>query len=731
MAAEYEKFDLPLGDDGDELQMGVEGYDATEVLPPDDFLEDAYIEGSEQDSEDGEPAYDVSVATDAFLKFIRDTYADDYGADSENREAALEDLKFLAGEQWPDKIKRKRINKNKPVLTLNRLPAFIGLVVNQRRQNEASIHVLPDEGGDKKVADIRQGLIRSIEKKSRAHYAYNTAHLNQVACGDGAFEVCLEYADDDVFEQEIVIKAIPNAMAVLWDRMSTDPTGRDAGHCFVEDYLTVREFKEAYPDAKVTDFNGDPTMTTEARGEGWFINNTVRVVNFWRMRSELRTLALLGVLDAQGQPTGDSEVVDVTDVEPQEWQPRVLLNPSTGQPYVRRSRVRYAESYVTNGVELLAGPYRMPSPRVPVFRAVGWEVYIGQRVERFGLVRFLKDPQRMHNYWRSVVVEKLMQTPRPKWIAPSTAVEGREKAFRNSAQSDDPLLVYNGDAGVAPTLMPPAQLEEALINEAGMAAQDIRDISNLHEASLGMAGNEVSGRAITARQEIGETGVAIYQDNLNAAIEECGRVINRLIPYIYDTPRKVRILGVDDKETLEAINMDGGVDITEGRYDVSITTGPSYTTKRRQASESMLNMVNAMPDTLAVAADQIIENQDWPGAEKIAKRLRANLPANLVDPNDLTDEELEAREAASQQQQEAMALERAEKEAEIGMKQAQSEDYRARAADAAARAAKTYAEIDFERARLMAENERAQFEVLLDGARFYAELTDQGDENYG
>jgi len=408
-----------------------------------------------------------------------------------------------------------------------------------------------------------------------------------------------------------------------------------------------------------------------------------------------------------------------------------MVNPQTGAPYIRRSRVRYAESYITNGIELLGGPYRMPVPRVPVFRAVGWEVYIGQRVERFGLVRFLKDPQRMHNYWRSVVVEKLMQTPRPKWLAPSTAVEGRESAFRNAAQSDDPLLVYNGEAGTAPTLMPPAQLEDALINEAGMAAQDIRDISNLHEASLGMAGNEVSGRAITARQEIGETGVAIYQDNLNAAIEECGRVINALIPYVYDTARKVRILGADDREQLIAINSDDSIDITEGRYDVTITTGPSFATKRRQAAESMLNMVNAMPDTLAVAADKIIEAQDWPLSEEIAKRLRMNLPAGMVDMDELSEEEQAARAAAEQAQQEEMAFVRAEREAEIGMKQAQSEDYRARAADAAARAAKTYAEIDFERVRLMQDTEKEQFEMLLNGARFYAELTDQGDENYG
>lgn len=713
--------DVPLDE---EDEYGADGAldldpdaDYTRPIPPQDFLE----EYTTEDPETGEVTYDYASAEGEFLKFIRETYQDDWSADEENREAALEDLKFLAGDQWPDRVRRKRLSRQKPVLTLNRLPAFIGLVVNQRRMNEAAIHVLPDETGDKKIAEIRQGLIRSIEKRNRAQTCYNRAHLNQVACGDGAWKVCLEYADDDVFEQDIKIKPIPNALSVVWDRMSVDPTGADADHVFVEDYYTEREFKRAFPDARVTSFSGDAALTSEARGEGWFINNTVRVVEFWRMREEMRTLIL----------TQTGEVMDVTDEPQQVWLGLVAVNPETGRPYVRRSRVRYAEMYVTNGLELLEGPYRMPIPRLPVVRAVGWEVYVGQKVERFGLVRFLKDSQRMHNYWRSVVVEKLMQTPRAKWIAPSTAVEGREQSFRTAAQSDDPLLVYNGDAGTAPQLMPPAQMEEALINEAGMAAQDIRDISNLHEASLGMVSNEVSGKAISARQRVGETGTALYQDNLNLGIEETGRILNKLIPYVYDTARTVRILGTDDREMLQEINTSADNKLDLGKYDVTIVTGPSYATKRQEAAESMLNMVNAMPQTMQFAADKIVEAQDWPGAEAIAKRLRAQLPPGMVDEDELSDEERAMRQQAAQVAQRKDQIEERSAMAEIAMKEAQAADYQARAQQAQAQAAKAFSEIDLRQAEVFAKLDDMQIKTLLEAARTYAEMTDQGDENYG
>ena len=62
------------------------------------------------------------------------------------------------------------------------------------------------------------------------------------------------------------------------------------------------------------------------------------------------------------------------------------------------------------------------------------------------------------------------------------------------------------------------QIEGALIEQADTAANDLNDISNLHEASLGKQSNEVSGRAILARQRVGETGTIVYQDNLELAI---------------------------------------------------------------------------------------------------------------------------------------------------------------------------------------------------------------------
>jgi hypothetical protein len=608
----------------------------------------------------------------AFLKHIRTEIDLDMTADQDNQKAALEDAKFLVGNQWPDDIKARREGAQKPTLTINRLPAFVAQIIGNRRLNETVIKIVPDNGGTKAVAHVREGLIRSIQKSSRAKIAYDKANEGQVIGGLGNFQVVLEYAADDVFDQDIRIAAILNPHAVVWDRMLADPTGSDAGHVTVMDDIPVAVFRKAYPGAVTADAIGDATLLTELRLGNWINDNLIRVASYWRMRSRVRTLALFT----------DGSVQDVTDKDPAVYAEQVMKR-KDGTPIMREAERRYAELYVVSGMELLDGPYELPIPRVPVLRVPGWEANVGEVRHRWGLVRFLKDPQRLHNYWRSVVAEKLMLTPKAPWVARAGAVAGREDAWRKAHLSDDPLLIFNDDAAEAPVRTPPAQMEQALILEAGTSTQDIKDISNLHEASLGQQSNEVSGKAIMARQRVGELGSVIYNDNLNLAIEQAGVIINELIPIAYTGPRTIKIVGPDDKEALQVINNSDdpeSIDISIGKYAVSVTTGPSYVTKRIEAAESMLNMVNAIPNTMALAADKIVEAQDWPGADEIARRLRSALPPGTVDQQDMTPQQQQDQQQAAQVQVQQAELAKRMAEAELAEQLAKVEEIKAKTA---------------------------------------------------
>lgn len=582
----------------------------------------------------------------AFLEQMRKDFYDDVMADKLNREAMLEDLQFMVADQWTDAVRSVREAAGKPVLTVNRIPAFVAQIVGNRRLNETEIKVVPDNGGTVPVARVREGLIRSIQKISRADIAYDTALQNAAICGLGNFQITIDYDSDDVFEQTMKFEAIPDALAVVWDRMVFDPTGADAGHVFVVDSMPRQEFEKRWPWSTPADLM-DPTIRGDIRMNGWISVDDVRVVTYHRVRTRRRTLALFD--DGSTRDISDA----ITNGGLQDLLPNIVQR-ADGSPIVREAQRKYVESYLCSALDILEGPYELPISRVPVFRVPGWEVCVGEWKHRWGLVRFLKDPQRLHNYSRSMVAQRMMQTPQAKWLASADAVAGREKDFRNSARGDDPLLIYNGETGIKPEILPPSQIEQAWMGLAEITAQDLKDISNIHEANLGMPSNEVSGAAIMARQRVSDTGTVLYHDNLTQAIEQAGIVADQLIPYLYDTPRIIKVLGNDAKQDMQIINAMGdprSIDITAGKYSVSVVSGPSYATKRMEALASMTSLANAAPQLLATFADYYVEAQDWPLADKIAKRIRMSMPPGILSQDEVTPEIAAKAQGQAQQQQ--------------------------------------------------------------------------------
>jgi hypothetical protein len=247
----------------------------------------------------------------------------------------------------------------------------------------------------------------------------------------------------------------------------------------------------------------------------------------------------------------------------------------------------------------------------------------------------MKDSVRLRNYWRSMAAEQLGYSPKAQWIATESAVEGREDTFRKAHMTRDPLLIVNDEAQIDVNIkrVDPPQIQMALLNESQINTQDIKDVTGIHDASLGIKSNETSGRAIMARQREGDIASLTYYDNGNAAVLEGGDVINQLIGQIYDGTRIVRTIGEDESAKLVKINdpMDpSSPNVASGKYDVAVVTGASYTTRRVEAAEAMMEAVQVYPEIMQFAGDLIAKNQDWPGAEELSERLRKTIPPQFL-----------------------------------------------------------------------------------------------------
>ena len=603
-----------------------------------------------------------------FMRKVRTRHNEAETGWRENYALGLDDIKHLNGEQWPQDILEER--KGRPCLTINRLPGFVDQVVGDQRQNRPRIKVTPvDNKGDADIAEIMSGLIRNIENVSSADFAYDTALEHSVGSGIGYIRVLKDYAGDDTFDQDVSIKRVRNQFSILPDPQSSEPDGSDMRYCFAFDVISKDEFKARFPNAAM--LSGDEITTHQGMGyENWFLGDNIKIAEYWERKEVRKPIVQLS----------DGRVMDKVDTMPE----RLLAE---GATIIReRMAVSYeVNQYIVNGHEILEGPKRWDGKYIPIVPVYGKELVVdGKRVLR-GLVRFAKDSQRAYNYWRSIITETIALQPRAPYIMTANQVAGYEEIWRNANKKSYAYLPYNSTGEPLPQRNFPAPIPGGAFAEAQVAIDDMKATTGIYDASLGAKSNETSGKAIMVRQKEGDTATFVYIDNLTRAMQQVGRIIVDLIPKVYDTERIVRIINPDNMEANLPINKVGVVDgveviindLTVGKYDVVIETGPSYTTQRQEAAEGTLRFMQALPAQAQLMADIAAKNMDWPDADKISKRLKRAIPPHLLGPDEIDKDmqepppnpQMEAEQMKVQLEMEKLKLEEQRMQADVMIEQ--------------------------------------------------------------
>ena len=92
----------------------------------------------------------------------------------------------------------------------------------------------------------------------------------------------------------------------------------------------------------------------------------------------------------------------------------------------------------------------------------------------------------------------------------------------------------------------------------------------------------------------------------------------------------------------------------------------------------METVFNASPESMSTMLDIWFEAFDFPGADRMAKRARKVIPPNLLEEDELSPEQQEAAQAASQAQQETAALTMEAQRADVAEKHAKVGEMTAR-----------------------------------------------------
>ena len=680
-------------------------------------------------------------------------------ADDHNRTAAIEDLRFLNGDQWDNTEKNRRSISGRPVLMINLLPKYVDQVIGEMRENRPSIKFRPvGNNADITMAKIREGIVRNIEYLSNAPAIYDHAAEMQVSCGYGAWRVLTRYAEENPFIQEIYLESVKNPFLVYIDPSCKDSVGTDANFGFIMEKMSRKDFEEKYPGYEAPDQN--PQGGKGLAQELWYDKDTVTVAEYfckdtesiemhqlkdgrvvtkedydqiveeWEAQQKAAVMKLskaipgelkpLGEMLEQGlegqaqsapmgmpapqPPQGQMAAPGPQGMPPQpapmgaqqgapappqqapQQQPQItpemienmpMPSPTKPRPEIEKTRKTdrtIIRQYILTSNNILDGGMkgnRIAGKFIPLVLVYGKERNIeGKRFIR-SLIRDGKDPQKLINYWNTTAAETIALAPKTPWVGTAKQFANYEGDYASANTENFPFLKYNVDPecpNTPPMRQQPGQPPVALFEQIRRGEENLKAVIGMFNSDMGADGPERTGAAVRARQRPGDISTHVFLENLSRSVAYTGQIINEMIPEIYDTERDVRLRNSDDTESFVPVNTTAagalraakeeperylGIDfnrilaaakkygpdakfneLTIGKYDVIVTTGPSYSTQRQESAEALLRLTSTMPDQMKLAADLIVRNLDFKDADEMADRLRKTLPPDLVKPRE-------------------------------------------------------------------------------------------------
>lgn len=650
---------------------------------------------------------------DDVLEEARERFAESQDAWGELKAQALDDMRFgLLGDQWPTDIAQRRRAAGRPCMTINRMPSFMRQVVNDGRQNRPSIKVRPvDSGADVHTAEIMSGLIRHIESVSDADVAYDTALGHQVSGGFGFATVDVDYACDDSFDKEIKIGAVHNPLAVDWDARTEAYDSSDWDYAFISQVMGEEKFEKQYPKAAK---RADVDMS-QAYTAPWFEGKSVRLSRYYERVEKQRKILLLS----------DGNVVDTETY--------AKYKEIFDQAGATVARERDSKSYEIV-VRLITGADILDEKRwrgsiIPVVPFYGDSFNIEGRRYVNSLIHDALDSQRIFNFSRSTATEMISLAPKVPFIGKKGAFKTDMDKWTNVNTENYPFIEHDGD--VAPQRQPFGGIPEGALQEALLASEDMKAIIGISNPSLGMPDDRViSGKAKRMERHEADTGTFHFTDNQHRSIRCIGRILIELIPQVYSGERVVRILGHDGKAQSVPLNQqvqlpDGTsriYNLSAGKYDLSVEAGPSYTTRREEAAETLSTLIVADQRLGPILAPQLIKMFDMPDSDKVTAMVATVMPPDARAIFDGTKPPPPAPppevQAAQQKAQADMAIntQKAQQDFQLEQQRAQNRSQIEREqaqADVAVMQMKAQAEIEIERQKAAVQLELKRQEAEL------------------
>lgn len=582
-------------------------------------------------------------------KDMLDALKESQNVEHDNRERAREAHLFVTARDGQWEPFWWNANQGKPRYTFDLTSQIVDQIAGELEQADFDIRVKPGNGkASEETAKIYDGLIRNIETISNAKNVFNEAGRNMVTAGFDCWRVVQRYVEDDSFDQDLMIEPIRNAIDRVWfDQASEERDKSDARFGWVLQSMSPADYEERWPDRSAE------SVSTDQTGSAYYYQPDVVIVGeFYYVKHENRDLVLM----SNGAVyEDDDEFKSIVDE---------LAEYGITETKRRKRPKKCVYRRLFDNAGWLDEPKKTVFQWIPMVPTVANYKVIENKTIYFGAVEKQLDPQRVLNYSLSREIEEGALSPRAKYWMTRKQAAGEEKKLATLNTNSDPVQFFNHDPDYpgVPQQNGGAQINPGLRTISEGMREIMHGTAGLFAPSMGDNPRAQSGVAIERLQNKGDTGMHKYFHAQEVAIAHTGRILVDAIPEVYGPDRQAVILSEDGSQETVTLNqtiIDNETgkpvvlnDLSQGIYNVTCSSGPSFQNRAQETQAALLEMGQAYPEILQIASDILTKNTYAPGMDLVAERMREQLFNQGVIPiSQMTDEEKQKAVKAAQQEQ--------------------------------------------------------------------------------
>lgn len=538
--------------------------------------------------------------------------------------------------------------------TFDMCTPIVDQISGEIEQSDFSLNVSPS-GGDSSIdtAKTYDGLIRNIRNISNADAVFNDASRSNVIGGFDAVEVVQEFIDGDSFEQDLIIKKVPNAVDSVWfDVGSVKQDASDAKWCVKLIAIPLAEYKERFPEGS------NLSVGDDKQNQAFFDAADFVTVGqlYYKKQVNIELVQM-----SNGAVYRDDEKFQ--SIQDELLQQGITIELDSNGEEKRRTRKSWrVHSRLFDGGEWLGDEEKTVFNDLPIIPIYGNFDVFENKVIYFGKLEKLFDQQRVLNYAMSRDIEDGALSPKKKYWGTPEQIEGFEDTIQTLNTNNDAMQLYNHvDNQPPPFMQGGVEASSGLQTTIANTQQMISASANSFNALQGNANPMQSGIAGSQQIEQGNIGSIKWFKALEVMVCQVGKVLMNAIPRVYDSTRQVRILEEDgtssmvtlnqtvfDEQTQRNVELN---DLSKGDYDVVCDFGPAFNSQQKETTQAFLDMAQIDPTFLQQGKDIMLKNLAVPGMDQMAERARVELlNAGMIPEEQWTDEE---RQQIAQAQAEA------------------------------------------------------------------------------